>query len=260
MRARPSPISPSIPPAPQATPPETRGGAPAASAASTGDLRGNVVLSLSTQRARNEAIRACALSSAAAAEIGAVPLGIVPMHDREVTTLPPGAKQRFRERLQQRLADVFANPRPVPAGDRTAEPAAGAMKNIAATACSLCGGACCTRGGDHAFLGVDSLSRVREEHQGITQAALFAAYLAHLPAEHYRDSCVYHGARGCTLPRPLRSTTCNRYNCGGLTQLLRALTIDADAPIEPLRAVIGVSDNLTLRRLVLTDGTQVNDL
>ncbi len=263
MRARPSPIRPPAPSATRATGSATAPGEPLPGEPSPGDRRNEVAPTLRRQRERNEAILAHARRAAAAAVVAHVALGVVPMHERPVTALPADMRERFLSRLRGRLAEAFASPRQVPGADRSVEPEAGALANvanIAGTACSVCGGACCTRGSDHAFLGVESLSRVREENSAQSQAALYGAYVAHLPQEHYLDSCVYHGARGCTLPRVLRSTTCNRYNCGGLTQLLRALTVEGDAPVGAGGAVIGVSDNVTLRRLVHTDGTSVRDI
>jgi hypothetical protein len=96
----------------------------------------------------------------------------------------------------------------------------------ATSACGLCRGACCTAGGEHAFLRGEHLALLRRSARGETADAFVARYLTHLPARHYQRSCVFHAVGGCTLPRTMRSGLCNRYQCGALTQLARA---DAEA-------------------------------
>jgi hypothetical protein len=71
--------------------------------------------------------------------------------------------------------------------------------------------------------------------------------LERLPAESVLDSCVYHSATGCSLPRELRSETCNRHLCGKLKNL------QATRPGGP---VLGVFfDNGVWIRSVLLDKT-----
>jgi hypothetical protein len=50
----------------------------------------------------------------------------------------------------------------------------------------------------------------------ISRSAILRLYLACVPAAAYRDSCIFHGKKGCTLDRSLRSDICNTYFCGGL--------------------------------------------
>jgi hypothetical protein len=38
-------------------------------------------------------------------------------------------------------------------------------------------------------------------------------YGAAIPDDTVEQSCIFHGARGCALPRELRSHTCNDYFC-----------------------------------------------
>lgn len=97
--------------------------------------------------------------------------------------------------------------------------------------CATCRGACCTRGGAHAFLTAAGLRatatalglRLEDTPVQVWSTALHELYAGYLPGMHYAASCVFHAERGCALPRELRSDTCNTYLCGGLATLRRAL-------------------------------------
>ena len=120
--------------------------------------------------------------------------------------------------------------------------------SILGLSCGTCRGECCTAGGDHAFLRADSLARVRAQHPEANEDTLLARYAAYLPTRHYRGSCVYHTTAGCALPRTMRANICNRYLCGGLTQLKRALeNVEGDA------AFVGAADSVHLRRMARID-------
>ena len=90
------------------------------------------------------------------------------------------------------------------------------------SACGVCRGSCCRHGGDHAYLFPDHFRRAMRHHPGRTREELLEDYLSRLPAEAYRDSCVYHTPSGCSLPRELRSSLCNTFLCGGLEEMLEA--------------------------------------
>ncbi len=68
-------------------------------------------------------------------------------------------------------------------------------------------------------------------HPDWTLAQIMDAYLKHLPAKTVQNSCIYHSAKGCGLPRDLRSSTCNRYLCGKLKNLLAGLPENNPPPI-----------------------------
>lgn len=72
-------------------------------------------------------------------------------------------------------------------------------------ACAVCGGRCCRHGGERAYLTADTLRRWFAAHPDLQPRAAVAAYVAHLPETSLRDSCVYHTAHGCALPRAMRS-------------------------------------------------------
>ncbi len=185
-------------------------------------------------------------------------LGTVPLPDasREdfLTRLRDGIGVAFREPVRDNSAPMSLEASAarddalglaVAATDAQAGPD---MTVLLGESCSTCRGECCTAGGTHAFLKADSLVRVRaqlvEDGTSITAESMEALYASHLPARHYRGSCVFHTTAACALPRKLRSNLCNRYLCGGLTQLTRALA-DATHP----EAYVAAADSVRLRRM-----------
>lgn len=87
---------------------------------------------------------------------------------------------------------------------------------VARTACSLCRGYCCRNGDDDAFLDDRTLARVRVAHPKMTDQAVVRLYVNHVPLKAYGGSCIFHGKKGCTLERSLRSDVCNTYFCRDL--------------------------------------------
>jgi hypothetical protein len=62
---------------------------------------------------------------------------------------------------------------------------------------------------------------VRAERPGLSDTALIRAYVSAIPDRGVIGSCVFHGARGCTLQRDLRAELCNSYYCNGLLDILK---------------------------------------
>lgn len=92
--------------------------------------------------------------------------------------------------------------------------------------CAWCGGRCCRFGSEHdAYLKPAHLRRWQVDHPGSTLADAAAAYAARLPQRHVAGSCLYHGERGCTLDRDMRSEVCNRFACDGLRELQVGVTV-----------------------------------
>jgi hypothetical protein len=222
--------------------------------------------------AAHDAARAPRGTSAPASEAhqaSALPVILLPANTRNTEPLPDESRDAFLERLRERLAATFVDAArddtapmsgearaamedaapPQPSGNTPADDAQ-FRDTLLGAACATCRGECCTAGGTHAFLRPDSLVRVRAylSRDGATVDAqqIEAEYARHLPARHYRGSCVYHTPSGCALPRTLRSNLCNRYLCGGLTQLSRAL--DATGGDS---AYVAAADSVHLRRVAL---------
>ncbi|MGH6679555.1 MAG: hypothetical protein ACREDL_11655 [Bradyrhizobium sp.] len=137
--------------------------------------------------------------------------------------MPTERVRRLREHLIKELADL----RNAKHLERLASPArpepAGFAARVGQIACSLCKGFCCRNGGDDAFLDDQTLARTRLAEPEMTERALLQRYLDRVPSASYRDSCIFHGSRGCTLDRSMRADICNSYFCGGLGTYMTSL-------------------------------------
>ena len=114
--------------------------------------------------------------------------------------------------LRAALMALQADERPTPpaAPDASSTPADGHL-------CALCRGRCCAFGlGGKAFLEPHHLRGWLDQRPAATWADAVDHYLAFVPAEHLRHSCLFHGERGCTLPRERRSDVCNGFACDAL--------------------------------------------
>jgi len=196
----------------------------------------------------------------------ALPVILLPANTRGTALLPESSREDFLSRLRAAIAEAFLEPvrdnsapmslEAAAARDNAREhaiapddaPGAPDLAAMLGASCATCRGECCTAGGTHAFLKEDSLRRVRaqlaDEGAPLTAESLEALYASHLPVRHYRGSCVFHTTTACALPRSLRSDLCNRYLCGGLTQLTRAL-----AATTQHAAYVAAADSVHLRRM-----------
>jgi hypothetical protein len=125
---------------------------------------------------------------------------------------------------------------------------------LARAACASCRGLCCKHGEPHAFLYSSTLRRYLKLHPDQSPAQALETYLDHIPAESTAGSCIYHGRQGCTLPRALRSDTCNRFICDDLERLQKAVV--AGTVIPPVVAVGFEGDRLVRVSLIQTDGVR----
>ena len=225
---------------------------------------------IAAQRVRNANIREQAERIARSVELhpehAPIPVVVVPANTRDTEPLPARTRRVFLARLQASLSRSFEARAPDVSKIATAEESAAlidastpfafaAEAVLVGRTCATCRGECCTAGGDHAFLRDDSIARVRAQHPAFGQDALLAVYAEHLPARHYRGSCVYHTSAGCALPRDLRSNLCNRYVCGGVTQLRSALSSSGKSI-----AFIAAADSVHVRRMALIDATEARSI
>lgn len=238
---------------------------------------------IAAQRARNVRFTAQAHELAAADErtSRALPVVLLPANTRRITALPDESRVAFLDKLRGVMDEAFAQPvrdnlAPMSEAEHSARADAGtprstltdeapnaigasvgSLSEILGASCATCMGECCNSGGTHAFLQVDSITRVRaqlaDDGTASTSASLEALYASYLPAQHYRASCVYHTHGGCALPRAMRSNLCNRYLCGSLSQLTRAMESEGVA-----EAYVGAADSARLRRVahVSRDGAR----
>ena len=235
---------------------------------------------LAAQRARTARLQAqadgIAAGRRAAHQVGdspAMPVVLVPVNIRELVPLPAAARDGFRAHLATVVAEAFARPLRDNAAPMSAQEASerddagetlsrdpGLPAHMVLGSCATCRGDCCTAGGTRAFLTADAVHRVRAQRVTLgedapTPAAITALYEGALPPEHYEGSCVFHARLGCTLRRDLRSNLCNRYQCGELTQLSRALQATGAT-----RAFVGAATDRRLERMAAIGIDSVHDI
>ncbi|HNN95516.1 MAG TPA: hypothetical protein PKI03_24730 [Pseudomonadota bacterium] len=99
------------------------------------------------------------------------------------------------------------------------DPESPGLQALSAATCRACGGKCCRHGGTQAYINHDSLRQFRALRPHDSPEDFVATYADRLAAQTYEGSCVQHGSGGCTLPRALRSETCNRHLCDGLLRI-----------------------------------------
>ncbi|MCC6535888.1 MAG: hypothetical protein IT531_25335 [Burkholderiales bacterium] len=160
---------------------------------------------------------------------------IVVPHRREALATAAAAR---RTALQDHLTQLCASRAGPPveeescdcAHDETRAQSQTHAEPPGAAVCAACRGYCCYHGGrNFAFLDAQAIGRFAAAQPEMSADEVVAAYLGYLPARAYEDSCLYHAAAGCTLPRSMRSATCNDYACGPLREAERILR-DERAP------------------------------
>lgn len=185
------------------------------------------------------------------------PITHFPSLRRKRTRLPKKRQQAFRRHLKELIADVVAagwdkTSDAASNADRTvrtdstvlvipvsttptAEPPAGPASEldvVSGKACTGCQGFCCLTGGTHAWLTPATIRRYHAANPGSSPAEVLDAYMALVGTRTYEGSCVYHGQRGCLLPREMRSDMCNTWFCADL-RVFRA-GVPPDKPVRAL--------------------------
>lgn len=166
------------------------------------------------------------------------PIFHVPAQDRSLGPLPEKRRRAFEAHLDELLAaserppvEPVAPPPPAPPGT-VPIPLTAEQEAVSIQGCIGCRGACCQTGSTHAWQDLPSIRRYRELHPTLTRDEIRADYLARLNTEPtFVDSCVYHGAKGCLLPREMRSWRCNTHWCGELRQVQRQIEARGSARV-----------------------------
>lgn len=138
---------------------------------------------------------------------------------------------RYRAHLEQAAAEA-SRMASVPAPEESDQ---ASVPDLPGQLCGQCGGGCCTRGGEQAYLGAPTLRRFMDAHPATSADDVVAAYLARVPASAQAGSCINHTGAGCSLPREMRSDTCNAFACSALACLLASRHDEA-----PVQAVLVV--------------------
>jgi hypothetical protein len=178
---------------------------------------------------------------------------LIVMVPRNLKALVPTSSERVR-RLRKHLVASLRALRTMKDPVKSASPLRpepdGFAAHVAHTACSLCRGWCCKGGGDHAYLDERVMARVRRAQTELDARAVLRLYVERVPEVGYEGSCVFHGAKGCTLDRALRSDVCNSYYCGDLGKYVT----DGDATTNVM--VIAGEGDAMRKSPVRTDGKQ----
>ena len=157
-----------------------------------------------------------------------VTVSVVPYQNRPMLPTTPKQKGRFREQLDRLIEFAFREEPGIIRYDRE-DAEQGALMDAA---CILCKGQCCLNGGpNNAFLEVEDIQRYRIRNPGATREDIVAAYEALMPEETSVMSCVFHGPKGCTLPREMRSQLCNSFVCRGQSVLAQGEAAGSDAAV-----------------------------
>ncbi len=169
----------------------------------------------------------------AAGEAGGYVPVQTPMNERRLTRLPRRRKYRFVKRLLCLANEALRHPVAFSTSKESVLPTI--QSRVFGAACANCGGQCCVRGGTHAYLDANAVWATAvqcesdEENQAVRKVSsqqVVAEYLQFVPEFSYEDSCVFHSEHGCTLPREMRSATCNRTICGGLVEIQNRFQLD----------------------------------
>jgi hypothetical protein len=141
----------------------------------------------------------------------------VPAYGGQLAPLPAARRRAFAAHLRTIIAEAFADPAP-----RVRASESEAVRSTATeAACAACRGQCCSHGGEHAYLDEDTIRRIARTWPELGPHGIAALYRARVAKESFAGSCVFHGARGCRLPRELRSDLCNEFYCNALKLFIR---------------------------------------
>ena len=141
---------------------------------------------------------------------------MVPLNRKALVPTSSERVRRLRKHLVESLRAMRTMKDPVGSASPLRPEPDGLTGKVARVACTLCRGFCCKGGGEHAYLDERVMARVRQAQPDLDARAVMRLYVERVPAIGYEGSCVFHGTKGCTLYRSLRSDVCNSYFCIGL--------------------------------------------
>jgi hypothetical protein len=150
---------------------------------------------------------------------------MVPLNSRALAPMDPERIRRLRKHLVQSLRAMRTMKRPVESASPLRPEPEGFAGEVVRAACALCRGFCCKGGGEHGYLDERVMARVRQARPELEARAVIRLYVERVPAVSYAGSCMFHGEKGCTLDRSLRSDVCNSYYCGGLADVVKPGTV-----------------------------------
>ncbi|MCV2355967.1 hypothetical protein LNV09_17635 [Paucibacter sp. B2R-40] len=156
---------------------------------------------------------------------------VVPSGPRQASQVTAQRRQKYRDHLTKIIAEALnepepeaqrvSEPQPQQANSDGPSPASQTFASkLPGRLCAFCGGGCCTRGGNEAYLTAATMRRVLAEQPKLqTSKRLLDCYLDRVPSKSQSGSCINHGPQGCSLSREMRSDICNNYACEALARL-----------------------------------------
>lgn len=155
---------------------------------------------------------------------------VIPANRSRVTNLPDRRRRAFRDHVNRLIGEAGAG-LAAPSASEAGSPAPPApsvsptpeVQAVLNRACALCRGFCCGKGNNHAYLTAETIRRYMGQHPDRRPRDVLASYMGRVGNKTYENSCVFHGADGCRLPREMRSDVCNRYFCPDLKEFQQDL-------------------------------------
>jgi hypothetical protein len=144
---------------------------------------------------------------------------ILPVNLQPVVPLPAERRHEFVARLMRLVDEVFTEGPERGATDPNTDEEQARLGAMLGVACTTCLGRCCLNGNTHAFVDGPTIRRYLIDNPGVTPEEVLESYRRFLPERTFRGGCVFQTAEGCSLPRALRSYTCNSARCAGLNEL-----------------------------------------
>jgi hypothetical protein len=146
---------------------------------------------------------------------------LVPTGPRRASRLAVTRRARYRAHLLAIIEEAASFEGPV-APLAASSPATDNASAMPGQLCALCGGGCCTKGGDEAYLSAATMRRFMNAHPDLSPEQVAAEYLGRMSDKTQTGSCINHTGQGCSLPTAMRSDTCNRFSCESLARLQAA--------------------------------------
>lgn len=187
---------------------------------------------LEVSRRRARPVLKTAAKAVGQPHLGKIAHGIAPHINRPIMPLPEDRRAAFVAHLDDVIEESYARAdgitctpaRPQEDPDyvtrrKEEQPESGVID----ASCIACQGECCLNGaGRMAFIEADTIDYVRWSRPEMSRAAIREMYLSQIPESSTEQSCVYHGAYGCTLDRTVRADICNSFQCRYRRALMEA--------------------------------------
>ncbi|WP_231759733.1 hypothetical protein [Microbulbifer elongatus] len=114
------------------------------------------------------------------------------------------------------------------------------VQKISDHICGTCRGACCSSGGETAYLSPLSVRKASALYPDLDKDGIIELYLSRVAPVTIENACINQTPDGCSLPRELRSDICNAYFCDPLLEYHRE-----SAEQSPKPAVLAIQREAT---------------